>query len=122
MDFENKLAVLDVDKIIELGESLGTDSRAGLFERFVLEGDCLLEHLFEFKIKQNRLADVIAEVHKVAGSAAVLGTIEMHAQLRRMEVLGKSDKSENMWNAVDHLEAVWTRTKLSLNGCGFVNS
>ena len=122
MDFENKLAVLDVDKIIELGESLGADSRAGLFERFVSEGDCLLEHLVEFKIKQNRLTDVIAEVHKVAGSAAVLGTIEMHAQLQLMETVGKSPQSESLWNAVGHLQIVWTRTKVSLNDSGFVNS
>lgn len=120
MNMENQTIILEVDRIAEMRDSLGTVALAGLFDRFLNEGDSLIEHLSNPEIRQEPLTDVIAAVHKVAGSAAVLGTIAMRTQLQLAETEGKSGQSEKLWKAVDELERIWLRTKSSLNESGFL--
>lgn len=122
MHMDNQKYILDVGQITEIRNSLGSVALAGLFERYLKEGDSLLEKLSNPGIMQEPIKDVIAAVHKVAGSAAVLGTIEMCEHLQFMETVGKSEQSENLWKAFDKLEYIWLRTKTSLNQSGFVVS
>ena len=122
LNMKNQKNVLDVDRITEIRDSLGSVVLAGLFERYLKEGDSLLDNLTNSEISKEPLKDVIAEVHKVAGSAAVLGTIEMHAKLQLIETVGKSEGRENIRMALNELEPVWLRTKSSLHKLGFVIS
>jgi hypothetical protein len=121
-NLENLPHILDVDRIAEMRESLGAEVLMDLLERFLKESDSLLEHLANPEIRQEPLPDVIEIVHKVAGSAAVLGAIEMHTQLRLIEIESKSVHGESLWRAVDELGPVWLRTKLNLNKSGYVIS
>jgi hypothetical protein len=122
MYLENQTQILDVDRISEMRESLGAVALASLFGRFLKEGDGLLEHLLNPEIRRGPLIDVMAAVHKVASSAAVLGAVEMHAHLQLMENVSKSEPSANLWKAAHELEPIWLRTKSSLNESGFVIS
>ena len=122
MDLENQTHILDVDRISEMRESLGSVALASLFGRFLKEGDGLLEHLLNPEIRRGPLIDVIAAVHKVASSAAVLGAVEMHAHLQHIENVSKSEPSANLWKVAHELEPIWLRTKSSLNESGFVIS
>jgi len=122
MQLEDYPNIFDFDRIAEMRESLGPVVLAGLLERFLKEGDRLLQKLSNLEIEQELLNDLIKEVHKVTGSAAVLGAIEIHAKLQNVEIEGKSGHSENLWNAVDELRRVWLRAKSSLKERGFVLS
>ena len=122
LNMKSQEHVLDVDRIAKIRDSLGSVALASLFERYFNEGDSLLENLSNPEIRKEPLKGVVAEVHKVAGSAAALGTMEMHAHLQLIETVGKSEQSESLWIALDELEPIWLRTKSSLYERGFVVS
>lgn len=122
MELEDQPNIFNFDRIAEMRENLGPMVLAGLLNRFLKEGDALLQKLSNPEINQEQLFDVIEEVHKVIGSAAVLGAIEIQAKLQNVEMECKLGHSENLWNAVDELGPVWSRVKSSLNKSGFILS
>ena len=122
MELKYQPNIIDFNRISEMRKNLGPVVVAGLLNRFLKEGDILIQKLSNPEINQEQLGDLIEEVHKVTGSAAVLGAIEIQAKLQNVEIEGKLGHSDNLWNAVDELGSVWSRVKPSLNKSGFILS
>ena len=105
-DLSNSVAHAYLD---ELRDTLGIDALAALLDRFVVEVDNTLTFLMDHS--RQTLPDIAARAHRIAGSAATLGAVELRAGLIKVEEAAKVGEAEAMKHAIDALPAIWTATR-----------
>jgi CheY-like chemotaxis protein/HPt (histidine-containing phosphotransfer) domain-containing protein len=93
----------------ELRATLGNDALGTLLNRFVTEMDDTLAFLQNSS--RQTLADIAARAHRIAGSAATLGAVELRTGLLRVEEAAKSGDARALANAIDALPVIWTATR-----------
>jgi PAS domain S-box-containing protein len=93
----------------DLRSTLGIDALGPLLDRFVVEVDDTLAFLKELPPRSP--ADTAARAHRIAGSAATLGAIELRAGLLKVEEAARSGDPKDMAHAIDALSAIWTATR-----------
>ena len=96
----------------ETREALGEEAFVKLRTRFMHEVDDLMAWL-QSDEPQDYL-EIAARSHKVAGSAAVFGALELRETLRSIEVAAKTGDNATIERIVFGLNGVWRDTKIAL--------
>jgi CheY-like chemotaxis protein/HPt (histidine-containing phosphotransfer) domain-containing protein len=120
-DVENKVnvmensTVLDVERINEMRRDLGADVLGMLLGRFMQEAEqAMAGYLDDDAVRQREISEVIAEMHKIAGSAAALGAMEFRRRLNEIEVLGKEGNTQAVYDSIPSLNDLWLASKSEL--------
>jgi HPt (histidine-containing phosphotransfer) domain-containing protein len=58
--------------------------------------------------------ELIAEIHKLAGSASMFGTVDLRDLLRELETLGKQGDVEEMRETLPAVTDIWADTRAGL--------
>lgn len=93
----------------ETRDAVGPAGFEKLIGRFAQEVNALLDWLSSAAVSD--LSEVSAKAHKIAGSAAVFGAVELREILKEIEAAGQSQDAKTVAQLVEKLPAVWQRTK-----------
>lgn len=83
----------------------------GLFERFVAQGDALAAELAAGAAGRE---EVLAAVHRCAGSAGALGALRLQMRLQALETAAKRDGAASLAAAAAAVTPVWTETRAAI--------
>ncbi|MFC5737109.1 hybrid sensor histidine kinase/response regulator [Sinirhodobacter huangdaonensis] len=83
----------------------------GLFERFVAQGDALAADLAAGAAGRE---EVLAAVHRCAGSAGALGALRLQMRLQALETAAKRDGAASLAAAAAAVLPVWTETRAAI--------
>ena len=100
------------DHSAETREALGEEAFVKLRTRFMHEVDDLMAWL-QSDEPQDYL-EIAARTHKVAGSAAVFGAVQLREELRSIEMATKTGDNATIERIVFGLNGVWRDTKIAL--------
>tara|TARA_B100001057_G_scaffold283821_1_gene284192 strand:+ start:381 stop:878 length:498 start_codon:yes stop_codon:yes gene_type:complete len=106
----------------ELKEQLGIDVFRTLFDCYITETETMISGLSEPSAKNQDVTDLIKEIHKVAGSSATFGALEMHKALNQMEILGKESDAPTVISRLDELKETWNASKQSYRDQELLNA
>jgi len=106
--------LVDVERITYLKDELGVDVAKSLVARLDQEADKLLKDVKDPAIKTRDTGEVVAELHKFAGSCAALGLFGMQRQLNTMENMGKQGDTDRMFAEINTLINVWQSCRETL--------
>lgn len=108
-------ALLDEASLGDLGTTLGPERHATLIRAFIRETDPVFKQLAKTDLLTHRdsaqLAALQAAVHKIAGSAAMMGARGLHGRLASVESACKSGNPERAAQALDAALAIWPETR-----------
>lgn len=93
----------------DLRDTLGRDALGVLLEKFVTEVDDTLAYLENHSA--HKTADIVARAHRIAGSSAALGAVELRSGLLKVENAAKSGDADAMVAAIDALPNIWAATR-----------
>jgi HPt (histidine-containing phosphotransfer) domain-containing protein len=97
----------------EARDALGEEIFVKLMSQFLDEMDELHAQL---KSDDNLdFADVAAQAHKVAGSAAIFGADGLRERLKSVEIAAKAGDSPDLRKLIRGLDSVWEITKNELS-------
>jgi len=105
-DHSNAVAQAYLD---DLRATLGIDALAPLLDRFVAEVDDTLVFLQDHS--NHSAEEIAARAHRIAGSAATLGAVELRAGLLKVEEAAKSGGTEATATAINALPGIWAITR-----------
>jgi PAS domain S-box-containing protein len=104
--------VFDPSQLDTLRSEIGRDRADTLLRRFIGEADRTVAALTE---KSGTDVDgILADVHKLAGSAAMFGTARLYARLREFDGMGKTGRGAEVPARLHELTAIWSDTRLVL--------
>ena len=106
--------LVDLERITYLKEELGVDVAKSLVARLDQEADQLLKEVQDPATKTRDTTEVVADLHKFAGSCAALGLFGMQRQLNMMENMGKQGDTDRMFAEIDTLMDVWQSCRATL--------
>ena len=113
---------IDFKRIEELKERMGMDVFKTLFDRYIAEAERMIAGLGEPSAKNQDVSDLIKEIHKVAGSSATFGAMEMQKALNQLEVLGKKSDTLTVISRLEDLKETWSASKQSYRDQGLLNA
>lgn len=99
--------IVDQTHMQEVKDTLGADMFQSLVDRFCKEVDETLAILSQ----DHPHAEVASHAHKVAGSAAMLGVMDLRQALIAVENAAKQEHAEQLQTAIAALPAVWAKTR-----------
>ena len=111
---------IDIDRINEMKEQLGEATLHTLFARFSAEADAIVQKMNSPEARSQDVLELVAEMHKVAGSSAALGVAGMQKQLNIMEHCGKTGELDRLWVEAEDLATLWGNCKSSLTHHGYL--
>ena len=111
---------IDIDRINEMKEQLGEATLHTLFARFSAEADAIVQKMNSPEARSQDVLELVAEMHKVAGSSAALGVAGMQKQLNIMEHCGKAGELDRLWVEAEDLATLWGNCKSSLTHHGYL--
>jgi CheY-like chemotaxis protein/HPt (histidine-containing phosphotransfer) domain-containing protein/anti-sigma regulatory factor (Ser/Thr protein kinase) len=100
-----------------LVEQLGRDQACALLEAFRSEAEQFVARALASAWDSEPLSVRADEVHKLAGSAAVLGAAELRARLKELERDYRRGQVEAARKNIADLQAVWDRTRNEIAAC-----
>ena len=106
-------SLVDQTHLQELKDTLGEDVLAQLVGRFTEEVDETVTYLTNSADRP--LEEIAQRAHKIAGSAATLGTVDLRAALVAVEVAAKQDDSAGTQAAITGLPDIWAATRAALD-------
>lgn len=101
----------------DLAEQLGQETARALLETFRAEAEKFVERAFSPDWDKEPLSVRADEVHKLAGSAAVLGAAELRACLKELERDYRRGQVEPARMRVSDLERIWDQTRDEMAAC-----
>lgn len=101
--------IIDIERIDMMKDQLGEENLSSLLGRFAVEVDDVVGALKAAEHGTPEVSDLIPQIHKVAGSAAALGVSGIHKQLNLLEIAGKGEAPETMWDGVETLYVIWSQ-------------
>ncbi|MGR3271495.1 response regulator [Thalassococcus profundi] len=93
----------------DLRETLGVEALRPLLDRFVTEVNDTLAFLADHH--SHAPAEIAARAHRIAGSAATLGAVELRAGLIAVETAANAGDEKGMAKAIAALPAIWFVTR-----------
>lgn len=110
--------MVDVERLAELTTSLGKDRTKGFLKAFVSETDPLIASWNRINLLADRDSGRIEElervVHRIAGSAAILGASQLRARLAEVETACKSGNPEKAAAGLQQAVVIWPETRSAL--------
>lgn len=107
-----EIGAVDDQRLMELMQDLGADAAGQLLDRFIRETDATLEEIGDYNA--HPVGDLVPRLHKIAGSAAVLGAATLHSRLGQLEALGKSGKEAPFREGLADLAPIWAQTRAEM--------
>lgn len=107
-----ELASLDGQIIDGLIADLGHDRTATLIKTFIDETDAMVANFVAAPTSDDQA--LIGEIHKMAGSASMFGTIDLRDLLRELETMGKQGDVEEMRETLPAIADIWKDTRRDL--------
>lgn len=104
----------DIDPLTSMRADLGEEAFARFLERFRAEGDDMVARLERTGETKDALHDIAQESHRLAGSAAMFGALEMRDVLIEVEMAAKSGEQDELAALIRKTRGVWTRTQKAL--------
>ncbi|WP_295074249.1 PAS domain-containing hybrid sensor histidine kinase/response regulator [Tabrizicola sp.] len=101
----------------DLVESLGRDKSARLMASFQTEAEALVQRTASAGWEDLPMSDRADAVHKVAGSAAVLGAAGLHAALQSLEGGYRQGDAVAIARGLEMLAQRWQATRAEIQGC-----
>ena len=114
--------LIDLKRVEELKEQMGMNIFKLLFDRYMDEAEKMIADLSKPSAKNQDVTVLTQEIHKVAGSSATFGAIEMHKVLNQMEMLGKESDANTFISRLEELNEIWDASKKSYQDEGFLNA
>ncbi|WP_093965062.1 hybrid sensor histidine kinase/response regulator [Actibacterium lipolyticum] len=102
---------LDMGLFQALRNDIGQDTMETLVKAFISETDDAIVRLTGPWAGDADDAELIAAIHKTAGSAAVFGAVDLSRKLRDLETQGKADESVQMRAELGELAGIWDAAK-----------
>ena len=106
--------LVDIERITYLKDELGVDIAKSLATRLDQEASKLLNDVQDPMVRDRDTDEVVAELHKFAGSCAALGLFGMQRQLNMMENMGKQGDTDRMFSEIETLVDVWQSCRATL--------
>lgn len=108
-DWDKASSAVALSYIDDLRETLGLKALQALLDRFVTEVDKTLEHLKSpLSLDLQETANL---AHRIAGSAATMGAVDLRAALVEVEQSAKAQDNARTQTAIAALPEVWDRTR-----------
>ena len=105
-------ALLDAEAVRGFMDDLGAERAAKLLNSFLSETDNMVEQFTTAPDEDDNL--LIGDIHKLAGSASLFGTLQFSDLLRELEVMGKSGRADAMRLKLSELPHCWSMTRSAL--------
>ena len=105
-------ALVDAGTLDAMVEDLGRDRATGLLRTFRDSTAADIARLSSGATED--LAAVIADVHRIAGGAGLVGAQALAAALRALETAGKSGETDVLRKGLSDLAALWAATDAAL--------
>ncbi len=102
--------LVDLDSLADLEASMGEARVDGLITRFLADTEARMALLVEMARDTAQEAELVAEVHRMSGTAAMFGASALHDRLTRIEDLCKLGQRAAARAAVPALAVLWQRT------------
>lgn len=93
----------------DLRDTLGVDALATLLTRYAAEVAEVIAYLQDHA--NHSTEEVAQRAHRIAGSSAALGAVDLRAVLIAVETAAKSGDTAQMVQAIDRLPDVWAATQ-----------
>ena len=93
----------------DLRATLGVKPLQSLLDRFITETDEIMDELCDHA--HHPLAEIAATAHRLAGSAAALGALDLRTALVTVEQAAKAHDTARLVAAIDTLPKIWTTTR-----------
>ena len=93
----------------DLRDTLGVDALATLLTRYAAEVAEVIAYLQDHA--NHSTEEVAQRAHRIAGSSAALGAVDLRAALIAVETAAKSGDTAQMVQAIDRLPDVWAATQ-----------
>ncbi len=93
----------------DLRDTLGVDALAKLLARYATEVADTIAYLQDHA--HHTTEEIAQRAHRIAGSSAALGAVDLRAALIAVETAAKADDTAKMVQAIDQLPAVWSATR-----------
>jgi PAS domain S-box-containing protein len=101
----------------DMAESLGREKASRLIEAFQSEAEDLVGRMATQAWESNAAVAKADAVHKLAGSASVLGAGTLRVALQRLEHAYRRDDAEAIDDGVGELARVWAETRSQITSC-----
>lgn len=95
----------------DLEAGMGGDRFSGLLRAFISQTDQTVSHLTSVSQGDIPDAELLAEIHRLAGAAATFGAMQLHAELHRLEDRGKSGNIDEVWADLGTLNDLWASSR-----------
>lgn len=109
---ENSRVLVDTVHLSQTRQAVGEEAFKTLMARFEIEVEELLDWLNSDQ--ELAVADIVKRSHKVAGSAAVFGFVELREKLKEIETDAKSDTVVDLKKQTEKLTIIWNATNAAL--------
>ncbi|MEM1360361.1 MAG: ATP-binding protein [Pseudomonadota bacterium] len=97
--------------LADLEAEMGPDRFSGLLRAFISQTDQTVSHLTSVAPGEIPDAELLAEIHRLAGAAATFGATQLHAELNRLEDRGKSGNIDEVWTDLARLKDLWASSR-----------
>jgi CheY-like chemotaxis protein/HPt (histidine-containing phosphotransfer) domain-containing protein/anti-sigma regulatory factor (Ser/Thr protein kinase) len=101
---------VDVERLNTMSGEVGADRMALLLDAFVKEADVSVAKISALRPGADK-AEVIAQLHQLAGSAAIFGAKSLHGWLQTMEARGKSGDMDSVFANLHQISEIWITTR-----------
>lgn len=108
-DRQPDAATLDQAQLDTLRAEIGRARADALLARFMDEADRAIAALS--RRGSDGIDDTLAEIHKLAGSAAMFGTTRLYERLRDFDAMGKTGRSAEVPARLAELDGIWADTR-----------
>ncbi|MGB0905809.1 MAG: Hpt domain-containing protein, partial [Mangrovicoccus sp.] len=98
---------IDEVSLTELEESSGADRLPGLIGAFIRDTDTAIAVLSATDIENHADADVMSVIHRLSGSAALFGAMELHRECYLLEERGKTGSMREVYERLPDLARIW---------------
>jgi PAS domain S-box-containing protein len=106
------LDAIDRSVVDGLKQDLGAERTNVLIQSFLSETDTMVDGFAANPNPDDK--ELIAEIHKLAGSASMFGTVDLRDLLRELETLGKQGDVEEMRETLPAVTDIWADTRAGL--------
>jgi PAS domain S-box-containing protein len=101
----------------DLAESLGEEKAGRLLQTFEAEAEALVSRMATAEWQAAAVKEKADAVHKLAGSAAVLGALELGSLLRQLEDEYRRGEDAAPAAALEGLPRAWEATRAQIRAC-----
>ncbi|WP_146186144.1 hybrid sensor histidine kinase/response regulator [Pontivivens insulae] len=102
--------LIDATVIGALAHAMGSEAVSEIMGAFQVQGEALMARLRSSDDPIAEAEDLAAEMHKLAGSAGVLGANPLASELSQLEMMVRAQQYEPLRHRLKELPCLWERT------------